>query len=291
MTKVKLKHPILWLAGLLIALSSLALIVNHFLYHYPGNNYFPNNILLIILIPYFFYLGVTLSCKKDSYMTKVSKELLYFIAVMSVIALASNAVQLTPFEPIDRYIFQFELKFNVNLNHIVAWTNQHPHFKLLLRYIYDSLPYQMGFIPLAVIALGRFHLIREYYFLMLFSALIGFSFYYFCPTTAPASILDSSLFSVYQIATGLKFAEIHHHIPPSTNEGGLIALPSFHAIWAIFCTYLLKEWPIVCFPVGLLNLLLIISCVLLGWHYPLDIIAGILLAYLSFWLKNKTCDN
>ncbi|HGH3054753.1 TPA: phosphatase PAP2 family protein, partial [Legionella pneumophila] len=74
------------------------------------------------------------------------------------------------------------------------------------------------------------------------------------------------------------------HIQPTTIEGGLIALPSFHTIWAILCVYLIKDWFIPCLLLSIINVLLILSCVLLGWHYPIDILAAIILVGLSYYL-------
>ncbi|BCA95483.1 hypothetical protein TUM19329_18440 [Legionella antarctica] len=202
---------------------------------------------------------------------------------MSVIALATNAVQLTPFPTIDRKILSIEEFFGIHMSYIMKWTNGHTNLKTLLSIIYDSLPYQMSILPLIIIAAGRFHLIREYYFLLLFTTLLGFSFYYFFPTTAPASIVTSPFFSPAQIATGLKFNQIHNHMIPTTNEGGLIALPSFHTIWALLNVYLLKEWPVACILLLTINCLLIASCVLLGWHYVIDIIAAIFLVAISYY--------
>ena len=157
-------------------------------------------------------------------------------------------------------------------------------FKMLLEFTYNTLPYQMSYIPMLIIASGRTKYIREYYFLFLISAIIGFSFYYFFPSTAPASIIKSNYFSTAQYATSLKFMQIHQHIQPTTIDGGMIALPSFHTIWAWFCLYLLRGWPVVFFIMLPVNLLLVASCVLLGWHYPMDILGGIVVILLSHGL-------
>ncbi|WP_242602263.1 phosphatase PAP2 family protein [Legionella waltersii] len=213
-------------------------------------------------------------------------ELINFYTVMCIIALATNAVQLTPFKPIDLQIIKLENSLGINLIAIMQWLCEYPIFKLILSIIYDSLPYQMSILPLCVIISGQFTVLNEYFMLMLITALIGFMIYYFFPTTAPASMLDSSLFLPEQVDTGLKFFQIHHHQTPTTNEGGLIAMPSFHTVWAILCVYLIKNWRLPCMLLGLINLLLIMSCVLLGWHYPSDIIAGFALVLIAYyWLK------
>ncbi|PWY55329.1 hypothetical protein DGG96_12745 [Legionella qingyii] len=276
-------RSIIILSGLVLALSSIVFSINHFFYKYPSNNYFPEGIPFLALVLILINLGLVLYFPKGDKLRQVGRELIYFFLVMCLIAIATNAVQLTPFPIIDPLINTIEEHMDIHMEAILAWTHNHPQFKYILGVIYDSLTYQMSILPLLVIFTCRFHLIREYYFYMLSTVLIGFAFYYFFPTTAPASIINSPFFSPEQIDTGLKFKQIHHYINPTTNEGGLIALPSFHAIWAILCVNLLREWPIPCILLFIINLLLIASCVLLGWHYLIDIIGGFIVLLLSYY--------
>lgn len=277
---------ILYLSGLLICLSLVAFIINYCIYRYPGNNYFPDNFSVLSLIMIFIYAGLILNFGHNTRASNSGKELLYFFAIMSVIALATNAIQLTPFHPIDKQILYFESKLYIDLPGILQWVNNYPLLKSGLKVIYDTFPYQLSIIPLIVIASGRFNLLRDYYFLLLLTTLVGFLFYYFYPTTAPASIIKSPFFSAEQIATGYKFNQIHNHIFPTTIEGGLIALPSFHTIWSICCLYLLKEWKFPFYFLLIVNSLLIVSCVLLGWHYLIDVLGGLVLVGLSISLLN-----
>jgi hypothetical protein len=275
-------------ALLLLLLAASAILINFFIYHYPGNNYFPPNSLHIAICLMLMQLGFTIQFGKSSLPAKLLKELLFFFLIMCVLALATNAAQYTPFPPIDKQILAFERVLHINMGTIISWLSAKPLFKAILAFIYDTLPFQMTYIPLLIIASKRLNYIREYYFLLLVSAIIGFSFYYFFPTTAPASVIASNQFSASQHATGLKFIEIHQYIPPTTNDGGMIALPSFHAIWAWFCLYLLRDWPIAFGILLPINVLLITSCVLLGWHYPEDIVGALIVILLSHGLYYLT---
>jgi hypothetical protein len=279
----KINRWILILSVFIVLFSLIALLINYFIYQYPGNNYFPNNTIHIGVTLVLFYIGLVLLGGGKSKISGYGLELLYFFGVMSLVALATNAVQLTPFPTIDKQIIAFETLFHINMETIVAWTHSHSSLNLLLGFIYDSLTNQMCFIPLFILAMGRFDTLRDYYFLLLFTALFGFIFYYFYPTIAPASALQSPYFTPYQMATGLKFNQIHHHILPTTIEGGLIALPSFHTIWAILCIYLLKEWFIAFYILLVINIILIASCILLGWHYPIDVLSGVLLTAVGYY--------
>lgn len=280
----------LFISGLILFFSICIFVTNSFYYQFPGNNYFPEHVTALALLLILLNIGLNLCFKKSSNFCRIGQELLYFFSVMVIIALATNAIQLTPFPVIDQHIITLEEKLHINMQVILNWTHNYPQFKNLLVIIYDTLPYQMSVLPLLVIITCRFHLIREYYFLLLCTTLLGFGFYYFFPTTAPASIINSPLFSVSQIATGLKFQQLHHYINPTTNDGGLIALPSFHVIWAVLCVMLLREWMIPCILLAIINLLLIASCVLLGWHYITDIVGSIVILLISYYFL-KRCNN
>lgn len=288
----KLSRSIIFLSTLILGLSSILLLINQLLFKYPANNYFPEKTWFVFSMLILSNLGLRIYYPFDNRIRQIGRELVYFFIIMSIVAFATNAVQLTPFLPIDSYVVKLEEAMRIHMTGILNWTHNYPLFKQLLGIIYASLDYQMCYIPLLIILTCKFHLIREYYFFMLCTVLLGFGFYYFFPTTAPASIINSPFFFPEQIDTGLKFKQIHHYIIPTTNQGGLIALPSFHTIWAILCINLLREWTVPFILLLLINSLLILSCVLLGWHYPIDILGGFIVLLISYALwKYCSCHR
>ncbi len=260
---------------MIVLLSLTAFATNYFVYQYPGNVYLPSaNLVAGLRLP-LIYAGFYLLYGQTGKMTQITKEVVYFLGVVVLIGFATNAAQYTPFPTIDHHILAVESLLKIHTSEILIWTHSHPLIKFCLEVVYASLQHQLYLIPLVVIAIGRTDLIREHYFLLVTTTLIGFTFYYFFPTMAPASVINSPYFNESQHATHIKFYQLHHHIQPETIDGGLIALPSFHVIWAWLCLYLLRGWPI---AFGLLlpvNLLVTVSCVLLGWHYFMDILGAV----------------
>ena len=267
-------------------LAVTAFVVNHYVTQFPGNNYFPPGTALVAAILLFSLVGVYLLFGQAHSLFKIIKELIYFFLVLAVLALATNAAQLTPFSPIDKQLIAIDAGLGIHVNKIVAWIITKPHFAALLSAVYNSLPYQMCYLPFILIFAQKFNYLREYYALTLITTLIGFVFYYFCPTLGPATAMSEGYFSAAQYATGIKFEEIHHHIPPSTSDGGMIAMPSFHAIWALLCLHLSRCWPPVFALLLPINLLLLASCVLLGWHYFVDLLGSLVVLLLAYSLTS-----
>lgn len=288
----------LWLTLVLtiLALSFAIHVVNFFSFRYIGNNYFPKNTPLFALFCVLLVIGARLlnPGNDENNFEQFSQELLLFFLTMGIITIATNAVQLTPFPLIDNFIIDFESYFGFSLLSVLTWTHQYPWLVKILTYSYATLAMQMAFIPLIMMIVVFFKptdtvaRLRRYYCLMLLTTIIGFTIYYFFPTAAPATFIKSQFFTSEQYATGLKLMEIRQYITPSTMDGGLIAFPSHHVIWAILCLYLIYPYKIAFFILLLNNALLILSCVLLGWHYPTDILAALFIVWISFkFMKRK----
>ena len=290
------KNCFAYQAIVIVLLSLIAFAINHFIYQYPGNLYIPSGTILVLIQLPLMYAGFYMLYGHAGKMTRMVKEGGYFFGIIALVGLITNAVQYTPFPTIDQHLLAFESFFNIDTQSIITWTHANPVFKSWLETVYISLPYQLYYIPFFVIAAGRTDLMREHYFLLITTALIGFTFYYFFPTTAPASVLNSPYFSEAQRATYLKFYQLHHYIQPSTQDGGLIALPSFHVIWAWLGLYLLRAWPVAFMLLLPINIVLTASCVLLGWHYFIDLAGAVVVILFahglySWTLSKSTCKK
>jgi hypothetical protein len=269
--------------------------VNAVHFHYPGNAYFPNNIPCLFLLFCLMYSGSYLLWGDQSYATQVTRELIHLFLVMALVFIGCVGIQYTPFAPIDLYIIHWDHAMHIHLAALMHWTQSHPVLHQSMAAAYASLNLQLLYLPLTLIFLGQFKRLHEYYVLLLITAFIGYLVYYFFPTTAPASMIESPYFTEAQRATGLKFKQIHAHIPPSTASGGMIAFPSFHIIWAWLCTFLFRDWRVAFYLLLTLNITLTVACVLLGWHYASDIIASIFILatahYTYFKLYPKNGDQ
>lgn len=271
-------------ASLILFLAFLIWVINLFYFQFHGNNYFPSSIRLSGVYLLCGYTAVRMFCDADDYIVEVLHNILYLYVTFAVITLLSCAIQLTPFHPIDSHVIALETYFGLDMTQWMAWAARYPDFRYLLQVSYKSIAWQMSVLPFVLGFFNYKRELREFYCLLLISALLGFVFYYFFPTTAPASNLNSPYFIPEQYDTGLKFRQIQANLIPQTLEGGLIALPSFHVVWACLCLYLARVWrPLLILSLPL-NMLLISSCVLLGWHYFLDVAGAFMTLFLSYMI-------
>ena len=279
--KIQQIHLIGILAFICIFLSVMSIGLNAHLFHFTGNNYCPPGVVEAGIMSILLYGGSYFHSGKDSRLTQTLSLFLLYFAVLAVVILSTNAAQYTPFSPIDHSIAKLE---PVDIVPIISWTKQHSTIKDILAFIYNSLNTELFVIPLLLIICLKREYLYEYLILILVTTLLGFSFYYFYPTTAPASIFNTEYFASYQRATSIKFFEIHNRLPPSTIEGGMISFPSFHVIWAWLTLYALRPFRFLFFLLLPYNMLIAFSCIMLGWHYFLDIIGSMLVLFIAHGL-------
>jgi PAP2 superfamily len=68
--------------------------------------------------------------------------------------------------------------------------------------------------------------------------------------------------------------------------GGIVCLPSFHVFWAAISAQALYPFRILRFPAILLAFLIAVSTMTTGWHYGVDVIAGLLMMMLCAYFAN-----
>ncbi len=69
--------------------------------------------------------------------------------------------------------------------------------------------------------------------------------------------------------------------PNSIQAAGVVCFPSFHVIWAILCARALWGFKLLRIPLTVLATMIIFSTMTTGWHYFCDVLAGVIVAFLS----------
>ena len=78
----------------------------------------------------------------------------------------------------------------------------------------------------------------------------------------------------------------HGSLEVHDNFGGIVCLPSFHAFWAIVSAQALFPFRYLRYPAIAIAGLITISTVTTGWHYGVDVIAGLLMVFICTLLSN-----
>lgn len=287
----KIDRAILLCSLLMLLIGWACQIANYFITQYPGNDYLLTTwkimspcIVIVLVFAWRFMDMVPRLAVFTRFYT------LYFIAIFTM-AIMLNGIQYTPFPIIDNSLVRWDQALGVNLPDILHWMAGHPNFRTILQYAYGILSAETFIIPILLVIFKLKRALNIYLLVFGITFIVGGLIYYFFPTASPVSVFQSTHFSEFEHVTYLKFYQIHHYIEPTTKDGGLIAFPSFHVIYAVIFIYVLREKLWLFFPMLIINLLAIVSTVFLGAHYAVDIIAGVLIAGVSILFARKYIDK
>jgi hypothetical protein len=281
-----------WLTScLLLALALAAGMagLNAAAFHYTWVSYFPRlSTPLVPLALQFAYVEgfYPRASPRTSFLLKSCA--LYGLAHI-VLAVFVTALQFTPFSPIDAPLQHWDRALGFDTGAVLAWLAPHPRLRFVLDRIYDSTDWQLALAPLvAGFAFDRARM-RTFLYAFVYSFIAGGLFYYFFPSSGPGSVYASPYFPYVQRLTWSKFFWVHHSLPVPTMMGGMIAFPSFHVAWSAMLVYAaLPGGRRFFWSVAALNALVIASTLVLGWHYLVDVPAGLLLAGLSLHFGRLT---
>ncbi len=170
----------------------------------------------------------------------------------------------------------------VNVASIVAWTGQHAALNSLAAQVYSSLPI-LVFIAILIPALAARENARRFILAVLISVAIGNLLFILLPAAGPWEGYGFAPSHVQAVtAAELRTMRVTDvaSIDPSAS-GGLIAFPSFHVALSVLAASALWRFRWLR-PVAVLWALAIsISTMMIGWHYAVDVIGGIMTAGVS----------
>jgi len=265
-----------WLAASLAAAGAM-LAANALRFHYTGVSYFPR---LFLPLPVAALMCLWIASRMRRHPREaglVADFSLYALATVVMAALATGA-QLTPYPPIDAALARGDAALGFDGVAVLREVAARPPLRLFLDLCYQSTDLQLALVPLAAALAPDRRRLRVLVHALIYSTLAGMLFYYFFPSSGPAGVYASPDFAPVQRLTSQKFAWVHSFQPGATIAGGLVAFPSFHVAWAVLVVDAARGRRELFWPALALNALVVASTVLLGWHFLVDVPAGILLA-------------
>ncbi len=261
---------------LLLALSMY--LINKTIYQYQGIEYIPfKQIILSVLNLALLNIGFYHTLRANHPILNFLSRINLIYLILFIMVIYTSEIQLTPFSTIDPVLLSADRAIGIDTPRILQFTHRYPFLFDSFTLAYSALGPELTITLLLAAFFYDKKSQSQLLFLLLSSTLIGFTFYYFFPSTAPATLVDSPLFLIDQHYTHIKFDLIHAHLPIESFTGGLIAMPSYHCIWILICQYYLMRFKWLGRAILPLNVWLIISCLFLGWHYFVDILTSMVI--------------
>jgi hypothetical protein len=211
---------------------------------------------------------------------------LFLAATLPLLVLAAARLDM-PLQ--DANLARLDRLFGISVPQIVSWNSRHRVGSLVNRtYMLLS--------PLLIISLflpaltGKAKNPQQFVLANLIAFAIGPPLFALVPAIGPWYGYHFAA-TPHQIdcqTAILLFRAPEHQV---TQMDAIICLPSFHAIWAIFCAAALWGFRILCIPVAFLSGMIVVSTVTTGWHYFSDVATGIALACLSLAIAKACTSN
>jgi hypothetical protein len=181
-----------------------------------------------------------------------------------------------------------DVHMGISVPAIMAFTTGHPIIESLLRFNYYWMlhPILLAaiFLPASLgrrVAAQRFILVNAIAFvlalpcMLLLPAIGPWVAWHFPPNVA-------------QRATELSIDSLRHGTMSSADSfGGIICFPSFHVFWAVVSAHALQSFRMLRYPAIIVAVLITFSTVTTGWHYGIDVIAGLFLAGVTTPIANS----
>lgn len=262
--------------------------INAAFFHYTGISYFPREGWWLAFVALDFAIFGYWVRERSPYSSFVAVNLAFYALTAAVMGALTTGVQYSPFLRIDFVLAHWDARLGWDTVAVLHWVAERPWLRAFLNLCYNSTELQLVLAPfVAALAHDRRRL-RVFLYGIVYSSIAGSLIYYFFPSSGPAGIFQSSDFLAVQRLTHFKFRQVHNFQPVTTLLGGLIAFPSFHVCWSVLATYVALPRRGIFRALAALNILVISSTVLLGWHYLVDVLAGILLAIVCLWAGEVT---
>ena len=269
-------------------LSLVLLHINPIHYKYA---YLFNNSYILAIEAYLAFMLVASAYLRNFMSEKFTSILIIcFLTILPLLSgwMGEGPIMLTPFHAVDIHILHFDQLLGVNVGAIMSYTHRFPIFVKLLLAAYNSLLFQMMLFPLLLTICGHFKHAQRLVIAMSIGAITAGAIYYFFPTTGPISVIHNQYFEPSSAQLVQRFYDVHHQILPTVLHAvGLIAFPSCHVMFCTLATLFVVRIRIMRPFVIIVNILLVIATMALGYHFFADVLGGASLAVACFWLSKK----
>ena len=199
------------------------------------------------------------------------------IAMLIVQAAPTTATSAYPLR--DGLWRSLDAHLGFDVPEIIAFMRRHPVLNSVL-----SNSYAFALHPLVLCAiflpalLGRREAAQRFVLVNAFSFVLALPIMIFLPAVGPWVGWNFPPDKLQQACQATIFALRHGSLIVKDSFGGIVCLPSFHTFWAVIAAHALYGFRLLRYPAILAAALITLSTVTTGWHYGVDVIAGLLMA-------------
>ena len=192
----------------------------------------------------------------------------------------------------DEWLVRMDAAMGIHVPAIVDWSRSHPWiYQFFDTAYYSVLPSTL----LALIVLGfdrDVTRLQDFVTHFILGGLITTLLFFLLPAEAPEGHFDFVPTAAQQRFLDHFYALRAGNFPlvSMNNLEGLITFPSFHTTWAVLVAWAFRHYRWLCLPMILLNAAVVGATVILGWHYAIDAVGGMLVAGAAIVLARITAD-
>jgi hypothetical protein len=184
---------------------------------------------------------------------------------------------------------------------LAEWAGTHPQFLQVCDWVYFRFFHHMALVTILLVGLRQAKERTEYLGALAFCYLIGGPLYHLLPGVGPGYFeasyfpyLDDPSLMVGPIRLWLQYntVQIQSGHPALLQTWGYIAcMPSLHVAQEFVMLYYARRSPIALLLSTMFTAITLIAVVVLGWHYPIDSLGGLLVALVAILIARATRDH
>jgi membrane-associated phospholipid phosphatase len=186
----------------------------------------------------------------------------------------------------DAQLAGFDRWCGVSVPAIREWTAEHGAVRWMMDAAYGTLLFQLPAIVILLGLLGDRRSLETFIMQDIVAAMLTVALFAAFPADGPFSYYGYEL-SPDQAHYLEHFQQLRSGEMRSVSlqgAAGLVTFPSFHTAEAILMALAFLRRRALFAAFASLNVLVVLSTMTTGWHYFADVLAGVMIAGLSFWL-------
>jgi len=213
-------------------------------------------------------------------------ETVFFTLFYSYIILIFSYLVATLNQPlVDSSLIAVDHFFGIRVSEIDFWFRDHVWWDWIFTGIYNCYLYQAVFIIVCFSYLGKVFELQRFLMQFMIAILITIIISAFFPALGPYEWDHYAPREVLGVALQ-HMVELRQNIMNMDKITGIVTFPSFHAVMALLYAYLFRnERKVILIPILVLNALIIFSCIPIGEHYFVDILAAFPVFLLAIGLE------